>query len=392
MLNRIMNYHIELLDQIAKYFLLATVFLIPISTTFGELSYLLTVATFITAGNWKVKIKQLVGNPLTYIFWLSAAIVFVGLFYTHAPTSLSLRIASKSLWLLLTPFLIILAKDDEILRKDAINIFLASMIFTLILSYLKYFHIVTIHPLLQDGSVFKDYIVQSFLMIIALLIIIPRIMNKGRFLWSYVFLFLAISFNVAFLSYSRIGYVLLFFLSLYSFLKFYKSKRIYIPVLLVVAALIISICFSPFFMARTKEAFNLIKNYQANSLANNSFSIRADENSLAFQLIKHKPLFGYGTGSLRPLFEKIAPEESQKNSCALLDSGYMNIIFQYGLFGFLLFSGCALFLWKKIRYLPKDERFIMEGILLMMLCGLIFNNWITETTTSHIFSVFVAVF
>lgn len=140
----------------------------------------------------------------------------IGSFYWIVPYQNIFRQLYKSGILLCAALLIDFFSETR-WQSYILNAFLTAMVITLILSYIKYYYhpAFLLHSRFDKSSVFKDHIIQNFLMVIATFIFIYRFLKQFRFLWIYGFLALATIFNIIFMSQGRSGYFIFTALFLY---------------------------------------------------------------------------------------------------------------------------------------------------------------------------------
>jgi len=377
-------------DKMISWAVMASVFFLPLSTGLGNIFYTLTLVLALIRPKSHSHHQSILRNPLTYVFWGFALIVIIGIFYTTAKMSIALICAKKFLWLLFTPFLF-WAITDKHLPRRCLNVFLLAVGLTLLLSYAKYLGWVHIGEKLGGVSVFKDHIVQSYIFSLGAAIALYRVVSETKGRWFYALLVVLISLNMLYLSRGRIGYLILPILFIFTWLKVYGWRTSLIPCVLCFIAILGSFHFSPSFHNRVMSAVVNIKNFRQHPKQTTSMGIRLESILDSFEAVKRKPFFGYGTGGIQSAIMKV--QQNKYNISAadrFADSGYLNMLVQYGFFGL----GCLFiffyFIWFYNKQAPPEWRFLLYYVLVITLVGNLFNTWITETTVTHLFSIFCA--
>jgi O-antigen ligase len=377
-------------EKTTQLSLLLTVFCLPLSTGVGNAMYVVTLLLSLMYAFLTSDCRRVLQNPLTYLFWGFALLVAVGIVYSVVPLPLALSCGKKFLWLLLTPFLFYLPINEKLLRQ-CLNVFLLAICLTLILSYAKYFGWVSIGSKLGGVSVFKDHIVQSYLFCLAAAVILYRLLyeRKQRLLYSLCLSLICV--NMLFLSRGRIGYLILPLLFVFTWLQFRSVKTVLIPLLLCLFSIFVAFNVSPSVNTRVLSGIHNIQHFKPQPHQTTSMGIRLQTGLASWYAFLEKPILGYGTGGVLPAITQVPQAQFRMQTTdRLIDSAYLNMLLQYGLVGLLYLLMFYGVIWRFTRYTTPEVRFVLQYVVLMSLVGSIFNTWITETTTAHLFSLLCA--
>ena len=362
---------------------------LPLSTTATDILFIVTVLLNLAAGDLKAKFAFILNNRVAIGLLAFYVLFLIGMIYSTAPWSGALHTFSKYDKLFFAAFLIPIFKEEK-WRKYAINVFLFTMLFVMVTSYVKAGWGLLYGYSSEDFSVFKVHISYNFLMsffayLVLLKIYAMPVLNKQKWLWIGI-LVLAV-FDIFFMNISRTGYLVFTGLVILFCVQNPSWKNFLIALLSI--SLIIGVAFTvpSFFRAKVYEAVANVKDYK-NKEEDTSIGLRMVfvKNSIA--LIKKHPIFGTGTGSYPYEYANIKPipEVLSHNP----HNEYLLTTVQFGVVGLLLLS--VLFgsqLWYS-RFLPKKMRDMAQGIIIALMLGSLVNSLLSDTTEGHLYAYFIA--
>jgi O-antigen ligase len=110
------------------------------------------------------------------------------------------------------------------------------------------------------------------------------------------------------------------------------------------------------------------------------------ENSL--KLVTEKPWLGHGTGSFSQEYQRVtgAHLDNRKNP----HNEFLLIAVQFGLLGFLVYSGFLFSQYYCSKTLPDPEKWLAQGLLLTLIITSLFNSPFLDHTEGHWFAVMIA--
>ncbi len=376
--------------HLTQLLVVATVFALPLSTTATDLLFPLAGILSIFSEHPREKWLRIKQNPVPLSMLAFFLLYLIGTTYTIAPAhDITHQLIKGSSFLfaaLLIPTLL-----DERWRRYAVNAFLFAMTLTLFLSYTKYFFIHDLfHTRFDYSSVFKDHIIQNFLMAFATFIFAYRWIHKYRFRWVYGFLTLAATFNVLFMSLGRTGYFIFAALLIFTFVHYFRWKGI-LYALTTIILLFGLASLTNGFRDRMAIAANNIQQYSKGH-GHNSLGIRIQSMKNAATLYKEKPLIGYGTGSYKTAYATL-PAEKIKTTGIMVNSynAYLNTAVELGIPGIVLLLTIFFMQWRYSFELSEEWRYLTQILLISMMLGCFANPWLQDTTELHLYVIFMAI-
>ncbi|MCB1827535.1 MAG: O-antigen ligase family protein [Coxiellaceae bacterium] len=382
------------IETVAQGTAVATLLALPISTTGTLAFFFLTTFLILLSGNWTTKWSLIKNNPIALTFFTFFAIYLLGTAYTIGSRADIREILLRFCWLLLTPLWIPLFIEKK-WQQRGINAFLIAMTITLILSFFKYFnwiHSLRFWSLLNHrlvyshASIFKDYIIQSFLMSITAIIFFHRFMQNKQ--WLYAILFLGATTNIFFISQSRTGYlifILLFSYAVFSQMRLKKALTIFASSIAILAAALI-ILPSPIH-TRSIEAIRDVQQWDKGE-ETTSLGYRMAWQINALNLIKQRPILGYGTGSIKAAYATLPKKDTEQTGVVNnSSSGYLNIAIQFGIVGLIITLGMLLLQWRYSFFLPKEQSLLIQAMLIAICVGNIANSWFMDFTQGHFYAL-----
>lgn len=386
------------LKHLHAYLTVLTLLLIPLSTSLSTIAYFLLSLSAVYQITVQNRWASLLKHPFTRIFWPGALLVLIGCLYSSSSLTLSLIVAKKYFWFLVTPILLI-SLDSNLTQKASerlYTIYLSVISITLIIALYRVFLLTDYLAAVDDkifmNNVFKDHIIQSLLFSIGFAISLYRLLspqstNKKI---AYGILCILITFNVLFINAARTGYILIPLITVYTMM--FRYRKAFIPSLLSLLILIPLFCFSPIINKRWETLTQTYSSYQESKHTRNPLSSRLTNWKIAFALFKQKPLAGYGTGGIGPARKSYINTHGLHflRMDKLFDSSYLNFTVQYGILGIIFCLYFLSSLWSLSSRLNNFDKYLARIILLALLLILWINPWLSSSTPSHLISVLFA--
>lgn len=383
-------------EWIALLFITLCFFVMPISVSLTTITYLAAFFFILISGNWKQRWQKVRRNPVIYGFWILFALFVVGVFYTVSHSHFVWRDLHKRHWMLITPFFMMLTIND-VWRRRMINAFIIAMLITSILSYTRWLGLniplLLFHFALSDNSVFFERIVQYFFMSIAAFILAYRFLYHKKWRWINLGVFLLMAFNILFIGNGVTGYVIFCLLMLYlGFLRF-SWKGILTGIVAGLALLSAAYLFSPSFHNRINTLPHQVHLYQKGT-THTSIGLRLGMWHNATTMIKHRPWFGYGTGSIHTAMQQtLTPQQIKITGLQnYVEYSFLNFTLQFGFVGLFIFVSVVISQIIVSFFLPFESRVIMQGFLLAFLVGSCANSFFTSFCETHLYSLFCAIY
>lgn len=371
--------------------LVITAFCLPLSTTATNVLFPLAVLFSLFSNNFLHKLSKLLRNPVALSLAFFFLLYVIGSFYTTASYNDLIRQFTKTSCFLFAALLIPTLRDQR-WNRYAIDAFLLAMLLTLILSYIKYFFDPPLfHNRFNNASIFKDHIVQNFLMAFATFIFLYRWLHRYPYRWIYGLIVLAATYNVLFMSTGRSGYFVFAALLLYTLIAHFGWKGLRIALLSLCLLFGLAYLSSPDFKIRMSTTVtNLLKYQQGHH--HSSIGIRIQSLKNASTLYKHHPFFGHGTASFRSAYLTLPHQATQTTGIMKVSyNSYLNVAVELGMIG-LLFLLLMLFIqWHYSFQLAPDLQYVLQALLIGMMLGCLANPWLSDTTELRLYTLFLAI-
>ena len=384
-LNKNLRKSEEYFLPLASFFLLISTaalnFFIVLSVIFGSIRIILEHKYFD-----KIDKKFMLYGLLIFIFLILSS------YYSSASFESIYITLKKYIKFLYIPILFYFIRIQNN-QKLIIKFFLAGSMIVLLLSYLKYFNIVSFTNIygffdmnlfmtLSKATVFQSSIVHGavFSFIFYLSVYLAKNQKNN---WLYLYAFLCFI-NVIYMNDSRNSYIVAFFLILLIIYFYLNSKKYMVTT---VSLLFIFTLLSPISetltktLYDTKDDINLLidKNYTSSIGLRSLWAINGMNN------IYEKPLFGIGVGG----YENSISNFISKNNINVQENlavsnnphnEFVSISTQLGLFGLMLYTLFLYSLFKEAR-----NNFLRSGVFVLVFVSSFFNS----TFYDNVFGLFI---
>lgn len=394
------KYHMETLSvspqpwqrwiaYIANSLLVVCAFALPISTSVTDIAFPLAVVLSLVGSDGRDRWSKLT-SPVALTLIIFFVLFLVGTTYTVGSTHDVMHRLLQIACLLFSAFLITSITNDRV-RSLMINAFLLAMVITLFLSYLKYYvlHMPSTERLDVD-NVFKDHIIQNFLMVIAAFIFIYRWLNKYRFRWVYAVLIVLMTYNILFMSSGRSGYFIFAALLIYTGFSYFGWRGM-LGTLIAIAVLgTAAFLLSDAFKNRLVSIEENTVQY-AHGKDFTSVGIRIQSTKNAYQLFLQHPWIGHGTGSFATVYAALpAHEIGDAGPVPLSYNNYLNVAVELGVIGLIFLIFMFALQWRYSFYLQGEWQYLIQVVLISIILGCLANPWLSDTTELHFYALFLA--
>jgi O-antigen ligase len=273
--------------------------------------------------------------------------------------------------------------------RNIVNALLFGYLLALINDYLVDFDLISMNKL-----ALKRY-GGGFLVIFAYLVLQRSMLEKElRFFWGGFFL--VISYHIFFILNTRTGWLIFIALTGLFIFQYFSIKKQLIFYLLSLVLLSGVFYTSHSVRSRVGQTIQNLQNYDMEHLnSRDSVGLRLDWYKSSIELIKKKPVFGYGTGAYeiaqKPIVEgtSIMPTTDPHNE-------FLLTALQIGLVGLSvllsLFLDPLLRSFKLIRHKEETQAFALQATVLFLFMGCFLNSWLLSTMPSHIFAFLIVAF
>ncbi len=357
---------------LGEYLVIGIGFALPISTSLTGIFSGLALICWILSDHPLNLIKNSLSNPLTRAGFILLFILLIGISYTSVPASTAFSVFKKYRELLfMAVFMSFLTTERN--RKFAFLGFMFAMCLNLIISYFGAFT----QPNSPEGTpvtAFKNEITYSILTAYFGFWILEEVFYESKYRKLMLVLFILTVFNILFIGTGRTGYILfIILLALFVFHKF--NWKVSIGGSLAIILIFISvISFSDSYRTKFMNFVNKFVN------SDYSIGLRKQYYKYSWDLIKQRPVLGFGTGSFENEYKKITDKAGNPVKTSNPHNEYLMIGVQtgvIGIIGFLYFLFCH---WKWSLSLSSREKLLAQGLILLFAIGCIPNSLLLDHT------------
>lgn len=366
----------------ALWIVVAIGFSIPISTALDNILVAALLLCWLASGAYREKLAAVRGNP----FALAAIGFFLlhvaGAAYSTGTRAEVLAALDKASILLLVPLLVSLRPGTEWLHR-ALQAFLAALALTLFLSFFIWWDLVPAgmfkgYPF--DPVVFKQKITHSVLTAFGAvtLTIAAREATDRRWRIALSVGAALAAFNVLFMVWGRTGQLVLLALFFYLLVSWFRWRGLLAAALagLAIGGTVYLIPSSSLHV-RTLTTLREIEDWRAGkpaTLANK----RLETWSNSLELIRERPLFGFGTGGFAAAYARQV-EGTGMDPARHAESQYLDTAAQLGLVGFIALVGLFASQWQwAARLATCTETTLARGLVILMVIGCLFNPFLRD--------------
>lgn len=370
----------------SQYLAVAMVFVLIFPIALMNVVAALTLLLFILSGGWREKWEIIKAHPATRPSLLLFALFFIGVLYSSADISYSLRHLSKYRDLLLFPIAILIFSREDI-RRRAYFAFLVAIGIAVLVSFSMRLGLLAQYIPGQEWVPFRGRISYGFYLAFATYLMLHQALQaaslRAKVLWS-IFAVVA-AFDLLFLVSGRTGHLMLVALiALLIVQNLPLVKKYWLMVIFVLSAVTsVTVLTSPAISSRSNDIETAISKPE-----NSSIGQRLIFWQVSLRIIREHPLFGAGTGSFAVESVKFSdyPEMKMDNP----HNEYLLIANQLGLVGLIGFLAWLWVLFKASLQLPQKYRVAMQGLVVAMMVGCIFNSFLRDE--GHFFMILSSVF
>ncbi len=362
-------------------------FFVPFSTAVTAILPFIILAAWIVTSQFKdlkFLLQQLKCAVFAFVLFI---LLIIAVFNSSIPWEQSLAFVKKYRELFFLLVFIPFFKNPKY-RLWAFHAFTASMLITLIASYLMYFDIVPEPASSYESPSIRMRITHSLFIAFFAFYCAHQFINAKtyRYLWAIAFLMSTI--NIFFMIEGRTGQLIYFLLIL---LFTYQRLSILKGLLFIAVNIIFFVIFINFSASgsRIQEGIDNSKSYlQGNTETQSSMGQRLTFWKHAWTLITEKPVFGHGTGNYESGYARLAAADEILTSNA--HSEFLMISVQTGLIGLILFIAMIAGFYNDTLSLTGWEQFFAQGVWLAFVCNSVINSTLLDNTEGHWFAILIA--
>ena len=375
------------ISDLKNFFFILLGFSIPISVAFTNILIVAYSLTWIFEGDFPKKIKEIKSVKWISSLLLLISFYFLGMLYGDMHNDYSYVIKRVLLLLFFIPIVISELKPKTYIL--ALHAFLISNLTSAIVAVgINYDFI---NPIFDNSAItaFLKYNYHNILLSFsALLSFLMFLKSKSKYSFLYIVLILIYSFSI-FNEAGRAGQLTfnVFFVCYAIFLLRSQFKFSILIILFLIIINFFSYKNSSIFKHRVDHLTHIVQN---DGQKKNKNSLEKDVRYLftktGLELIRKKPIFGYGTGSFSSVFKLETETSYDLNKHKTPHNNYLYILFELGFIGLIFFLSIFYF---QIKELLNKDLINTEKILLplFMLFLMLFDSYmfIFSITLFYIF-------
>ena len=375
------------ISNLKNFFFILLGFSIPISVAFTNILIVAYSLTWIFEGDFPKKIKEIKSVKWISSLLLLISFYFLGMLYGDMHNDYIYVIKRVLLLLFFIPIVISELKPKTYIL--ALHAFLISNLTSAIVAVgINYDFI---NPIFDNSAItaFLKYNYHNILLSFsALLSFLMFLKSKSKYSFLYIVLILIYSFSI-FNEAGRAGQLTLnvFFVCYAIFLLRSQFKFSILIILFLIIINFFSYKNSSIFKHRVDHLTHIVQN---DGQKKNKNSVEKDIRYLftktGLELIRKKPIFGYGTGSFSSVFKLETETSYDLNKHKTPHNNYLYILFELGFIGLIFFLSIFYFQIKEL--LNKDLINTEKTLLpLFMLFLMLFDSYmfIFSITLFYIF-------
>lgn len=379
-----------LAQTITRWLAVGVGFSIPVSTSLAEIMVgLFIVSCLVTDRPSVAWITRAGGRSVLLAVGLFAALA-AGVCWSSAGVNAGLRCLFKYREFLYLPLMAHLFTERK-WRQPAMWSFMAGCGVLLGLSYFEWLtHYdmgISMERFPNDHVVSKDRIVHSLLMsLFAYFCGLEFLRNTTRVRWLYAFLVCAAAFNTVFLVQGRTGYLTLSALLVLLLTNVFGKRGLLAAVVLLAVGATVAGVASPVVRTRFNLTWNQFRN-QFGAQQKHSDDPRLEFYVNTLTLLRQHPFAGSGTGSFQREYDALI---AGRDLLAVSEphNEYLLLSVQLGLLGGLAYVALLGLQWLSAARMPDWERQVMQGTIVCIGLGSLFNSLILSVTGGLVWCYF----
>jgi len=345
---------------------------------------------WLISGDYLNKYRCIKQNPAAVSACALMLLYVLGLTYTSASAHAAFSFGAKYHKLLFIP-MIASSLHSEKIRNLALKVFLATSLFILALSYLKWFGapIKDYHFIDQGYVIFKGRIAHSIFMSFAMYMMLNLYLKSNgytKYIWATLSVLAA--FNILYLINGRTGQITMFILIAWFTWEAWGIKSLKYWTSVILLGLGIHFAIPDFPHSRLTDTDQEIAQGSKSSAGQR---IEMYKNTLT--LIQQHPIFGGGTGSLeveyKPLAEKLHSELVRVPNP---HNQYLLTLQELGIVGLVFLIGMWLTHWTvSYKLLNEEYGFVLRGLVITIMVGSLFNSLILDASEGQFYCILAGI-
>lgn len=337
-------------------------------------------------------------------------VLALSLVYTTASMNEAINFLLKYRKLLMFPVLFLVLRGERSSKwgRAAIWALFAALTLSMVLTYTNAFGWTAVGPMHDTQGpaskpwVFKDHISGGLMMafLVWLSIVLGKSMAKPVWRWLLYLNALLALVNVLFVLQGRTGqvvaiiYIAVFIVWRLAYLRSARPGRIQLLATLACIAGCLGLAYYAF-TARDSRLANTRQEITSFEYKNEDTpaGVRLEFYRRSVDLFAHRPIAGYGVGSVLPEFERLAKNQTGGRA-AMAGNPHNEFLLmgvQLGVIGIALFIWLLVVLYRECRHVDPLARNVIYGYLLAFVVGSLANSLLLNFTEGNLFVLLSAI-
>jgi O-antigen ligase len=360
------------------------------STALTSITTILMLICWLISGQALATIKISWQHPAGRIIVLFFADLLLSMLYSQN----SLNVSFSTLWSwrkLFYCFILLGLFFSPYWKNTFINTYLISMAIALALSYLAWFEVIPARPGSGPGILAQNYTVQGMAFIVAVFCMIAMFNEVSyRIKVVYSLSIFAFAVNVLFLNPGRSGYLALLVGGLVAAIGTFGRHKIPHILAISILTMLTAVTFSETLQTRFQLGFGEAMSYEdSEKLTSIGTRVVFAENTL--EIIKNKPVFGYGTGSFRTEYQNLVKtkyNDWRATPTSDPHNQYLYILVENGLVGLAIFIYLIVVIFRRAIHFGTYG-IIGASILSAWTISSLFNSHFKTFHEGHLLGLFL---
>lgn len=377
------------MQRYGLYGLYGACFFSVLSSSLLALCSIVMLVCWVGSGAYKNFPTVVRKNPTCLVAICYFLLMAIGVSYTSAPFAEAIDYFKGYQILLYIPIVLSLADADEKVTERIVLAFFAGYLVLLFNAYLVHFDVI-------DQNKLSFHRRGAGFLTIFVFLALQKMVTKDKLWWLWSIVFLLICFDLFYIVKTRTGWIIIIALTALTFVQYFSWKKCLTLALLCYIALFGIYKTSPLLRHQIEISIKNVEKYkttQGESITN--IGVRLDWYQNALELIREKPLFGYGTGSFGTEQARLIKDRKTMASPDPHNEFLLTCV-QIGIGGLLLFLLLLTIpLYQSYKLIKSGKRrraFAIQGVVLYLFIGCLANSWLLASVPSHIFAFLLAGF
>lgn len=379
-------------DRISFWLMMVLAFCLPLSTSAVSVAAILLLVCWLIEGQFAAKAREVINNPICIAVLVYFLVMVVGLLWTESLSD-GLEVIRKRWKILILPIFLTTVRWEQ--RWSYLTAFIAGVVVTMLVIDLAYLGLPKAIGLTSFRWAYES-IINHMLFTPMLALAIYLVLHQvfwGRLLgWQRIWLALLSGLMIAnvFLTRGRAGQLAFLVLMALLLMQYYRRslvKAMTIALIVLPLVCIAAYHLSPVFQQRILQIPDDLTTFDQHPKTS-SIGLRLHYWKVSWQIIKHSPWLGVGTGDFASTYAALNQQYSPK--VPVVDNPHNQYIFvmvQQGVLGLVSLLGLFAVYFGEARRRQDGWQRIRYAFPLFFLVIMTTESYLNLTATGFLFSL-----